>query len=144
MTDPFKIFDPFKTVNKNSHVIITSWGTAGTNKLGDVVNNVSRAKKVQFLVGYSKETHDLEKLKQILMYYKKLGWIVKVMPGFHSKIWIINDKAWIGSCNWFQNTVNNYMHQTKITPRLNNFIKEWWGKSYNINEGSILSKFSQK
>jgi hypothetical protein len=140
----FQIFSPFKSVNKNSEVIITSWGIASSNKMEEVVNNINRAAKVQLLVGYSKETHNLDILKQTLMYYKRMGWIVKVLPGFHAKIWLIDNDAYVGSCNFFRDTIHNYMHKTRKTPRLNNFVKTMWRKSYNINEGTKLELLPSK
>lgn len=134
----FKIFDPFKKVTKNSNIFICTWGIAPTNRMEEVTKYISRAKKVHLLVGFSKESHNLDGLKETLLYYKRLGWIVKALPGFHAKIWIIDNEAHVGSCNFCPNTINNYMHKTKITARLNNFVKTFWNKGSNINESTKL------
>lgn len=134
----FEIFSPFKSVKKSDTVIITSWGAAGTQKMEQVIKNVSRAKQVKFLVGFGKDLHDLKLLKEVLMYYKNLGWLVHAAPSFHAKIWIIGKSAYIGSCNWFPDTVNNYMHKTNVNARIKNFVNPWWKKSYNITESTKL------
>jgi len=140
----FQIFNPFKSVTRNSEVLITTWGIAPTHRMEEVIKNVSHAAKVKLLVGFSKETHDLKKLHQTLMYYKRLGWIVKAMPGFHAKIWLINNDCWVGSANWCPNTIHNYMHRTKITTRIRNFTNLHWKNSYNVNETTKLWLLAQK
>lgn len=140
----FKIFKPFESVNKNSDVLITTWSIAGTNKMESVIKNIQPAKRVRLLVGFNKQTHDLKVLHETLMYYKRLGWIVKALPGFHAKIWLINNEAHVGSCNWCPNSIHNYMHKTKITPRIKNFVNLHWKNGYNINATTKLHLLAQK
>lgn len=104
----------------------------------EVINNVRRAKKVQLIVGYSKQSHDLNKLKEILLSYKKLGWVVKAAPGLHAKIWLIDNEAHVGSANFCPDTINNYAVKVKITPRLRKFVDSQWKRGSNINDGTKL------
>ncbi len=140
----FKIFKPFELVNSKSDVFITSWNIDDVKDMKVVVNNISRAKKVRLTVGFSKQSHNCKELKVKILDYMKLGWSVKVLPSFHAKIWAINENAWVGSANFFPDTLQNYMHKTKIRPRLLKFMTEIWQKGYNVNEGSKLWLLPQK
>lgn len=140
----FQIFKPFESVNSKSDVFITSWNIDDVKDMRAAVNNISRAKKVRLVVGFSKSSHDCNELKAKILNYMKLGWSVKVLPSFHAKIWAINENAWIGSANFFPDTLQNYMHKTKITPRLLRFMTDIWQKSYNVTDSSKLWLLPQK
>lgn len=140
----FEIFKPFEKVNKNSDVFICSWNVDDVAGMRRTVDYISRAKKVRLLVGFSKTTHDCNDLKNKILDYMEFGWTCKVLPSFHSKIWTINNDSWIGSCNFFPDSIHNYMHKTKITPRLSKFIKEFWSKGYNVTNSSKLWLLPQK
>ena len=140
----FEIFKPFKLVNSNSEVFISSWNIDDIEGMRRTVYDISRAKKIRLLVGYSKQSHDCKELKAKIQSYMKLGWTCKVLPSFHSKIWTINKDAWIGSCNFFPDSVHNYMHKTHVTARLNRFVQEFWSKGYNVTESSKLWLLPQK
>lgn len=105
---------------------------------------ISRAKSKKLLVGYSKETHNLKELLNKLLEYQKNGFIVKVLPSFHAKIWVIDREAWIGSCNFFPDSIHNFMYKTKFAGRLSRFVDEFWRKSYNINSKTKLELLPQK
>lgn len=140
----FKIFKPFESVNKNSEVFICTWNIDDVAGMQKTINYISKAKKVRLLVGFSKQFHDSNQLKNKILDYMELGWICKVIPGLHAKIWTINNNAWIGSCNFFPDSVNNYMHKTKITPRLAKFIKNSWSRGHNVTNSSKLWLLPQK
>lgn len=144
----YEIFQPFNSVGKNDEVLITSWGIAPTNKMEGVTQNISRAAKVCLLVGFSKETHNLNGLLKTLLYYKKLGFTVKVLPSFHAKIWIIKKSggsiAYVGSCNFCPDSIHNFMHKTKLTARIKQFTEKYWKLAHTINENTKLWLLPQK
>lgn len=140
----FKIFSPFNQVKSNSNVFICTWNISEYKNMKLTNNKIEKANKKQILVGFSKETHNCKELLVKLLEYQKNGWVVKVMPSFHSKIWTIDNVAYVGSSNWVPDCIHNYMHKTVITPRLKNFIKEWWSKGYTINNKTKLWLLPQK
>ena len=67
----FKIFDPFKK-SKGKNVIITSWNIVGLENFNEVIKNIDKAKSVKCIIGFSKQTHDLNLLKFRIFKYQKL------------------------------------------------------------------------
>lgn len=116
LLDPeFDIFKPFATLQKGEHVIITTWGVAPPEYMIPVLNELKRASHVHLLVGYSKQTHDLNAQYQwLLKYWTQWGIRVHLLPGAHSKIWIIDKRIWCGSQNFVQGGAPNYM--AKVHP----------------------------
>lgn len=140
----FQIFKPFELVNKNSEVFICTWNLTEYKNLKRTNNYIIRAKSKKILVGFSKESHNLNDLKRKVLEYTKHGFTVKVLPSFHAKIWTINNIAFVGSANWCPDSLHNYMHKTKTTPRIKKFIKEFWNKGYNVTNSSKLWLLPQK
>lgn len=140
----FEIYKPFEKVKSTDEIFICSWNVDEISGMTRTIRNISRAKSVKLLVGFSKNSHDLKDLKRKILEYQKLGWKVKVLPSFHAKIWIINQKAWVGSCNFFPDSIHNFMHQTKLTPRISSFVKKFWSAGYNVTNSSKLWLLPQK
>lgn len=140
----FEIYKPFESVKSTDEIFICSWNVDEIDGMKRTINHISRARTVKLLIGFSKSTHDCKVLKNKVLEYQKLGWKVKVLPSFHAKIWTINKNAWVGSCNFFPDSIHNYMHKTKVTPRLKSFIESFWKKGYNVTNSSKLWLLPQK
>lgn len=111
LQDPeFEVFLPFATLQHREHVIITTWGVAPPEFMKPVLRELNRACHVHLLVGYSKETHDLDAQRDFLYrYYRDYQLRIHLLPGAHSKVWIIGDKVYCGSQNFVQGGAPNYM-----------------------------------
>jgi len=121
------IFSPLIKAPPKSNVLIATWNVAEHFSMREVVVPLSRS-KVGLLVGYSKKTHDLRELIGILKFYKyDLGWDVRMVPNLHIKAWIINETAYVGSCNFVPNEpIINEMWKvpfSKVFPVVSHYFK---------------------
>jgi len=142
-TTGFEIFRPFQEAKKDSIAFITTWGLGHPLNMSQVVLPlIEKNVKVCLLVGYSKTTHSSSPLLQTLKDYKSIGWRVRALPSFHAKIWIINDKAWVGSANFVRGTITNIMVETPKT-NVSDFLNLNWDQAYDISATTDLDLVPQ-
>lgn len=78
-----------------------------------LLDRLANARQVTFIVGYTKSTHDLPALKRTLREYQQRGFIMRVWPNYHAKLWIINEDIYCGSQNFTPSFGPNYMVRTR-------------------------------
>lgn len=119
------IFKPFFE-HQTHEVFITTWGIADPDTMDIIVKQLNaRRSFVRIIVGYDKTHHNMVDLRNRLLKYKALGWVVHVMPGMHLKIWAFGAHAYVGSCNFVPSTIHNYMHPTNVAS-LQNIMAYYW------------------
>lgn len=108
------IFAPLKKC-KGKPVAITTWGVGslGDPSMIHLLDKLYDASELRLLIGYSKNTHDLRYLLSVGYAMNGVGrnssWRVRFLPSFHTKLWIVGNGVWGGSCNFAPNTCVNQM-----------------------------------
>lgn len=115
-------FRPIKQA-KDKLVSLSTWGI-GTGIEKDVLTKPKSGSRL--LVGYSKHTHDLIRLQEAGMAIQSLGWQVRFLPNFHTKIWIVGRIAYVGSCNLGANTIINGMWPISASAAISYFDTYWY------------------
>lgn len=140
MREETKIFRFLFEAPANSEIFITTWGISNRKYLEDLVCSLLRKNcKVRILVGYSKISH--QNLMENIISYVDCKWQFRVLPGFHAKIWMINNdgkiKMMTGSSNFTPNTIHNLMLPTK-SEEVKKFLIKYWKKGTPVSRSTNL------
>lgn len=122
-TSGFEIFKPLWSGPRGAKIFISTWNVSPTWDMMPVIEEIkaSEPAEVSLLVGYSKTTHAPDALLANLMSYKKIGWKVRALPSFHTKVWVVDYDAWVGSANFVKSTIVNgmwHVHRSEVTEHL--------------------------
>lgn len=136
------IFKPLCNV-ANKDVIIFTWNIQHPSIMQDyLINGLCKARRVRLLVGYNRQEHALDKLTQTLRDYQSLGFQVRALPGMHAKLWIVDDRAWVGSCNFVPNTIHNFMMECPSS-KVRHYILHYWNQAYDLRSDTKLELLPQ-
>lgn len=141
-SDPFGVFAPLLTESRNQTVFITSWGIGNPDQMWPVMNALALSKRVSILVGYSKTTHNLVNMLEVCRAYLEQDIEVRLLPSFHTKLWVIGSKAWVGSCNFVPSTVVNHVWAVPVA-RVKRVIECYWPQAATISSSTDLSLIPQ-
>jgi hypothetical protein len=128
MQTEFDVFDPFSRNNKPAPVLIATYGISPPSNMGWVAESVPNGSRM--IIGYSKKTHHPGVLRNVMSEWRKRGVIIRILPSFHAKIWIIEGRGYCGSANFVPSTLINYMHPAKAI-RLEQVFDEYWRAAHD-------------
>lgn len=134
------IFKPFWNCNvANKQVFISTWNIAHPSTMDERIIDALTAKAahVRLLVGYNRNEHSLDRLNTILRDYQTLGFHVRILPGYHSKIWGVGNDAWVGSCNFVPSTIHNLMMQT-TWEKVHDYASFYWQHALEYTQSTKL------
>lgn len=141
-SDPFGVFAPLLTESRRQAVFITSWGIGYPERMEPVLNALALAKRASIIVGYSKTTHNLIDMLAVCRAYLEQDIEVRLLPSFHTKLWVIGGKTWVGSCNFVPSTVVNYMWAVPLS-RVKRTIECYWSQAATISNSTDLALIPQ-
>lgn len=138
--DALSIFNPIVECGPSDRIFIATYGLGTVDHMRPVIDRLSTNARY-LLVGYSKNTYPTN-LILTLKAYKNLGWHVKVLPGCHLKLWVVGSKAYVGSCNFVQNTMVNCMWNVD-TLRASTIFRFYWNKAATLSRSTDLMLLPQ-
>ena len=139
--DKFEVFEPFSRNKRNAPVDIMTYGITDVSTMEWVGRAIPRGSRL--IVGYSKTSHHPGVLYNRLKEWAAVGVQVRVLPAFHSKMWIISGRGYCGSANFVPSTLVNYMHPAK-SEKLQRVFDMYWEVAHNpFRRGTDLLKLPQ-
>lgn len=103
----FEIYKPLLKAKKR--LLITTYGLSNIEIMKPVLQKLNHVKYKLLIVGYSRTRGNLKQLTDVIHGYRENNWSIRVLPDLHIKLWIADQKSYIGSCNFVKDTNINHM-----------------------------------